>query len=41
MLLLTSNGIIAARDKLGRTPILIGKKDGAYALSSESSSFQT
>lgn len=39
MLLLTEKGIFAARDKLGRTPILMGKKDGAYALSSESSSF--
>ncbi len=39
MLLLTKNGVIAARDKLGRTPILLGKKEGAYALSSESSSF--
>ena len=39
MLLLTENGIIAARDKLGRTPIVIGKKEGAYAASSESTSF--
>lgn len=39
MLLLTHNGIIAARDKLGRTAIILGKKDGAFALSSESSSF--
>ncbi|MDL2247869.1 amidophosphoribosyltransferase [Bacteroides sp. OttesenSCG-928-J23] len=39
MLLLTEDGIIAARDKLGRTPILIGKKEGAYAVSSESNSF--
>lgn len=39
MLLLTDDGIIAARDKLGRTPIVIGKKDGAYAVSSESCSF--
>jgi len=38
MLILTENDIIAARDKLGRTPIIIGKKDGAYAVSSESSS---
>lgn len=35
MLLLTENGIIAARDALGRTPIVIGKKDGAYAVTSE------
>lgn len=39
MLLLTEDGIIAARDKWGRTPIVIGKKDGAYAATSESSSF--
>lgn len=39
MLLLTENGIIAARDKWGRTPIVIGRKDGAYAATSESSSF--
>ncbi len=35
MLLLTENGIIAARDALGRTPIVIGQKDGAYAATSE------
>lgn len=39
MLLLTEDGIIAARDKWGRTPIVIGKKEGAYAATSESSSF--
>ena len=39
MLILTENGIIAARDKWGRTPIVIGKKDGAYAVTSESCSF--
>ena len=39
MLILTENGLIAARDKLGRTPIVIGKKEGAYAASSESTSF--
>ena len=39
MLLLTENGVIAARDKWGRTPIVIGKKEGAYATASESSSF--
>jgi len=39
MLLLTENGIIAARDKLGRTPIVIGQKDGAFAASSESTCF--
>lgn len=39
MLLLTEDGIIAARDHWGRTPVVIGKKDGAYAATSESSSF--
>lgn len=39
MLILTEDGIIAARDRLGRTPIVIGKKDGAYAVTSESCSF--
>lgn len=39
MLVLTDNGIICARDSWGRTPLVIGKKDGAYAVSSESTSF--
>ena len=40
MLLLTEDGsIIAARDQWGRTPVVIGKKEGAYAATSESSSF--
>ncbi|MDY7036395.1 MAG: amidophosphoribosyltransferase, partial [Thermodesulfobacteriota bacterium] len=39
MLLLTEDGIYAARDKLGRTPIIIGKKEGAYAASSETCAF--
>lgn len=39
LLLLTEDALIAARDKWGRTPIVIGKKEGAYAVSSESSSF--
>jgi amidophosphoribosyltransferase len=39
MLLLTQDGIYAARDKLGRTPIAIGKKADAYAVSSETCAF--
>lgn len=39
LLLLTENGIIAARDFWGRTPIIIGKKDGAMAATSESTAF--
>ncbi|MGM9785280.1 MAG: amidophosphoribosyltransferase [Candidatus Cryptobacteroides sp.] len=39
LLLLTEDGIIAARDSWGRTPLVIGKKDGAYAVASETTSF--
>ena len=39
ILLLTSDGIYAARDNLGRTPIAIGEKDGSWAAASESCSF--
>lgn len=39
ILLLTEDGIIAARDSWGRTPIVIGKKNGAYAATSESTAF--
>lgn len=39
MLILTEDGIIAARDFMGRTPIVIGRKDGAYAATSETTSF--
>lgn len=39
LLLLTEDGIIAARDSWGRTPIVIGKKEGAYAVTSESTAF--
>ena len=39
LLLLTDSGIYAARDKLGRTPIAIGKKEGAHAVSSETCAF--
>ena len=35
LLVLTENGIIAARDKLGRIPLVIGKKDGAFCVSNE------
>ena len=36
ILILTDKGLIAARDKLGRLPVHIGKKDGAYCVSFES-----
>lgn len=39
MLLLLDGRIIAARDRLGRTPIVIGKKDGAHAATSETCAF--
>ncbi|HEX2969116.1 MAG TPA: amidophosphoribosyltransferase [Bacteroidales bacterium] len=39
MLLLTENGIIAARDKLGRTPVILGKKKDAFAASFETCAF--
>lgn len=39
MLILTEDGIIVARDKWGRTPIVIGRKQGAYAAASETSAF--
>ena len=39
MLLLTPKGLYAARDRLGRTPIIIGKKDGAHCAVFESFSY--
>jgi amidophosphoribosyltransferase len=39
LLILNENGIIAARDKFGRTPLIIGVKEGAFAIASETSSF--
>ncbi|MBN2160239.1 MAG: amidophosphoribosyltransferase [Spirochaetes bacterium] len=39
LLLLTENGIYAARDRMGRTPVVIGSKPGSYAAAFETSSF--
>jgi amidophosphoribosyltransferase len=39
MLLLTAKGIYAARDRLGRTPLVVGKRDGALAVTSETCAF--
>ena len=39
MLLMTEEGISAARDKMGRTPIVVGHKEGAYCLSFESHAY--
>ncbi len=38
-LILTKEGLYASRDKLGRTPMIIGEKDGAYCAASESFAF--
>jgi amidophosphoribosyltransferase len=39
LLLLTEKGIYAARDRLGRTPLVVGRRPGATAVSSESCAF--
>ena len=39
MLLLTPNGLIAARDRLGRTPLIIGCKEDARCVSFESHAY--
>jgi amidophosphoribosyltransferase len=39
LLMLTDRGIYAARDRLGRTPLVIGKKEGAHAVASETCAF--
>ncbi len=39
ILILTNDSIIVARDKLGRTPIMIGKKKDAYAAAFETCAF--
>lgn len=39
MLILTEDGVIAARDYYGRTPIVIGKSEEGYVLASESHSY--
>ncbi|HPX49563.1 MAG TPA: amidophosphoribosyltransferase [Deltaproteobacteria bacterium] len=35
LMILTKKGIIAARDRLGRTPLAIGRKNGSLAVTSE------
>lgn len=39
LLLLTEKGIYAARDRLGRTPLVIGRRSGATAVSFETCAF--
>lgn len=40
LMILTTDGIIVARDKYGRLPIIIGKRDDGYCVSLESFAFQ-
>lgn len=40
LMLMTSKGIYAARDKFGRMPVVIGKKEDAYCISFEDFAFQ-
>ena len=39
ILIMTSKGLYAMRDKLGRTPVIIGEKDGAHCVSFEDFAF--
>jgi len=39
LLLLNKNGILVARDRLGYAPLVIGKKDGSWAVTSETNAF--
>jgi amidophosphoribosyltransferase len=39
MLLLTEKGVYAARDRLGRTPVIIGRKPGSWAATLETCAF--
>jgi len=39
ILLLKKEGIYACRDHMGRTPLVIGERDGEYAIATESCSF--
>ena len=39
LMLMTDKGIFAARDRLGRTPIALGSKDGSFAAASETCAF--
>ena len=40
LLLMNANGIYCARDKFGRTPVVIGRKDTAFCASFESFAYQ-
>ena len=39
MLIMTQDGIYAARDRLGRTPVIIGRKEDAFCATFESSAY--
>jgi amidophosphoribosyltransferase len=39
LLIMKEEGIYAARDRLGRTPLVVGERDGEYAVATESCSF--
>lgn len=39
LLLLTEEGVYAARDRLGRTPLVLGEKENSYAVSLETCAF--
>ncbi len=39
LLILTDKGIYAARDRLGRTPVVLGEKDGSLAVTLETCAF--
>ncbi|MCI8321320.1 MAG: amidophosphoribosyltransferase [Dorea sp.] len=39
LLVMTKDGIYAARDRYGRTPLVVGRKDGAYCVSFESHAY--
>ena len=39
LLLMTKDGIYAARDRYGRTPVVVGKKEEAYCVSFENSAY--
>lgn len=39
LLILTKDGVYAARDRLGRTPLVVGKKEDGYCVSFESSAY--
>lgn len=40
-LVMTKEGIYAARDRLGRTPVIIGRKEDAFCISFESHAYMT